>query len=76
MGNDIRGIRQNLSQFARELGNQGIDAQFGVVDFEVTANIRTQMTKSVGAVEALQHRALAALRRVLKKEQYESESLL
>jgi RNA polymerase sigma-70 factor (ECF subfamily) len=31
--------------------------------------------KSVGAVEALQHRALAALRRILEKEQYESESL-
>jgi RNA polymerase sigma-70 factor (ECF subfamily) len=30
--------------------------------------------KSVGAVEALQHRALAALRRILEKEKYESES--
>jgi DNA-directed RNA polymerase specialized sigma24 family protein len=31
--------------------------------------------KSVGAVEALQHRALAALRRILEKEEYESDSL-
>ena len=30
------------------------------------------LNKSVGAIEALKHRALAALRRVLKKEQYES----
>ncbi|MCP4520019.1 MAG: RNA polymerase sigma factor, partial [Delftia sp.] len=33
------------------------------------------MGKSTGAVEALQHRALAALRRVLDREQYERNGL-
>ncbi len=33
------------------------------------------MDKSTGAVEALQHRALAALRRVLDREQYERNGL-
>jgi RNA polymerase sigma-70 factor (ECF subfamily) len=33
------------------------------------------MDKSVGAIEALQHRALAALRRILRKEQSEATGL-
>jgi RNA polymerase sigma-70 factor (ECF subfamily) len=33
------------------------------------------MDKSTGAVEALQHRALAALRRILDREQYEENGL-
>lgn len=65
LGTAIRRLTPDQQQVLALRFGQGLTAR-------ETAEV---VDKSVGAVEALQHRALAALRRVLKKETYDSESL-